>query len=370
MADKIKVGIIGVGQIGKRHVAEYAAMQDVEIVAIADMNEAEVQRVATQYGIKNAFTNFRDLLAMPEIQAVDVCLHNNFHAPMTIAALEAGKDVFCEKPMAGTYIDALSMRDAAQRTGQRLHVQLATLFNPEAKAARRLIDSGALGRLYYGRAVAFRRRGRPYVDGYGTNNFVRKAVASGGALIDLGVYYISQALYLLGTADVRTISGTTFQEIDMYEDRRTNGGYDVEEMALGFVRLNGNITLDIEVSWAQNYEETESSKILGSKGGIRMDPLGFFTTIGDMEMNSDLNANLKGAEFRIGSIDPNYDAYSSPQRHWIAVQQGRVPGINTADLALATALISEGIYLSSNLGHEVTPEEVRERSVSTAFKNL
>src|SRR5262245_63016845 len=227
VAETIKVGVIGVGQIGKRHVATYAEMPDVEIVALADVDEAEVQRVAAQHGVKQTFTKFRDLLALPEIQAVDVCLHNNFHAPVSIAAMEAGKEVFCEKPMAGTYIDALRMYEAAQKLGRRLGIQMVTLFSKECKTARRLIEAGALGRLYYGRAVAFRRRGRPYVDGYGTSNFVQKATASGGALIDLGIYYIAQMLHLLGNTDVKTISGRTYQEIDMYEERRTNARYDV-----------------------------------------------------------------------------------------------------------------------------------------------
>jgi predicted dehydrogenase len=365
---KVRVGVIGVGQIGKRHVAAYAEMPDVEIVAVADLNEAEAQRVAAQYGIGRSFGNFRDLLALPEIQAVDVCLHNNFHAPVSIAAMEAGKDVFCEKPMAGTYADALSMRAASERTGRRLAVQMATVFSTETKAARRLVDAGMLGRLYYARAVSFRRRGRPFVDGYGTSNFVRKAVASGGALIDSGIYQIAQMLYLLDNPEVRTIAGSTYQEIDMYADRRESGGYDVEEMALGFVRLAGNITFDIEVSWAQHFAAGESSKLLGAKGGVRLDPLGYFTTLADMEMDGTFD--LRGPEFRLHSVDPTYEAYDSPQRHWVAIQQGRVPGIDTGGLALNTALISEGIYLSQQLGREVTPEEVRERSVSTSFKDV
>ncbi|HMO60263.1 MAG TPA: Gfo/Idh/MocA family oxidoreductase, partial [Roseiflexaceae bacterium] len=335
-----------------------------ELVAIADANQEEATRVAKRHGIPQIYSDFRELLAHPEIVAVDVCLHNNFHAPVTIAALEAGKHVFCEKPMAGTYIDALTMYEAAQRTGRRLGIQLATLFSNETKAAQRLIDAGALGRLYYARAVAYRRRGRPYVDGYGTSNFVRKATASGGALIDLGVYYISQALYLLGNPAVETISGKSPQEVAMYEDRRTSGGYDVEELALGFARLAGNVTLDIEVSWAQHYAAGESSKVLGSQGGVRLDPLAFFTSIADMDLDGTFNLN--SAAIRLHATDPSYAAYDGPQQHWIATLQGVVPGIDTAGLALATALISEGIYLSTKLGREVTPEEIREHSVSTS----
>jgi predicted dehydrogenase len=206
------------------------------------------------------------------------------------------------------------------------------------------------------------------VDGYGTSNFVQKATSSGGALIDLGIYYIAQMLYLLGTTDVKTISGRTYQEIDMYEERRSNGRYDVEEMGLGWVRLADNVTMDIEVSWAQNYDGSESSKVLGSKGGLRLDPLSYFSTLGDVEMNGTFD--LRSSDFRWHATDPSYSAYDGPQEHWIATLQGRVPGIDTAALALATALISEGIYLSSQLGREVTIDEVRERSVSTSFTNL
>ena len=154
----------------------------------------------------------------------------------------------------------------------------------------------------------------------------------------------------------------------MYADRRSNGRYDVEEMGLGMVRLANDVTMDIEVSWAQHYEAGESSKVLGSKGGLKLDPLSYYSTLGDVEMNSSFD--LKTADFRWHATDPNYSAYDGPQEHWIATLQGRVPGIDTAALALATALISEGIYLSSQLGREVTIDEVRERSISTSIADV
>lgn len=368
MAETIRVGIIGVGQIGKTHVESYSKMPDVEIVAVADVNEAEAQRVAEKYGIKRVFANFRDLLKLDEIQAVDVCLHNNFHAPITIAALEAGKHVMSEKPMAGSYIDALAMKEASERTGQRLGVMLRFLTSKETKAARRLIDEGALGKIYYGRSIGFRRRGRPFVDGYGTSSFVQKATAAGGALYDVGVYRISNLLYLLGTTDVLTISGATHQEIAMDEGRRASSGYDVEELGIGLVRLAGGITMQIEESWALHYDNSEASKILGSKGGVKLEPFTFFSTQADLELNSTPELGL--AEFRLHSLNLDYEAYDSIERQWIATLQGRVPAIDTAALGLATMLISEGIYLSQRLGREVTADEVREHSVSSAIKGL
>jgi predicted dehydrogenase len=368
VAETIRVGIIGVGQIGKTHVESYSKMPDVEIVAVADVNEAEARRVADKYGVKHAFANFRDLLKLDEIQSVDVCLHNNFHAPITIAALEAGKHVMSEKPMAGSYTDALAMKQASERTGQRLGVMLRYITSKESKAARRLIDAGALGEIYYGRAVGFRRRGRPFVDGYGTSSFVQKATAAGGALYDMGVYHISNMLYLLGSSDVLTISGATHQAIPMDEARRASSGYDVEELGIGLVRLAGGITMQLEESWAMHYDSSESNKILGSKGGIKLDPFTFFSSQADLELNS--TAELGLAEFRLHSLNPDYEAYDSIERQWIATLQGRVPPIDTAAIGLATMLISEGIYLSQQLGREVTADEVREHSVSSAIKGL
>ena len=101
MADKVRLGIVGVGQIGKSHLRNYQKVKGAEIVAAADINEAELSRVAQEFGIPDTYTNFRELLQRDDIVAVDVCLHNNLHMPVTVAALEAGKHVYCEKPIAG-----------------------------------------------------------------------------------------------------------------------------------------------------------------------------------------------------------------------------------------------------------------------------
>ncbi|MGD9518639.1 MAG: Gfo/Idh/MocA family protein [Armatimonadota bacterium] len=368
MADTVKVGIIGVGQIGKHHVDNYSKIPGAEIVAIADINQEEARRVAESIGVTHVFNDFRDLLAMDEVQAVDVCLHNNLHAPVAIAAMEAGKHVYCEKPLAGSYADARAMIEARERTGRMLAMQVNTLFSMETKAAKRLIDDGHLGRIYYAKSSYYRRRGRPYVDGYGTSNFVQKAIAGGGALYDMGVYHIVQVLHLLGRPSILTISGATHQEIAMYEDRRRSSKYDVEELGLGFVRLGGGISFFIEEAWAINLGGTDPSKIAGSKGGLTLSPLAFHTTLSDLEMNGSFD--LGAADFRWHACLPYFDGYDSPQHHWVAALQGRVELIDTAALGLDMMKIAEGIYLSQRLGREVTSEEVEEASVSTAVKDI
>ena len=219
-----------------------------------------------------------------------------------------------------------------------------------------------LGHIYHARSTGFRRRGRPYVDGYGTAQFVQKDVSSGGALYDMGVYHIAMMLYLLGNPQVQRISGKIYQETDMDEARRQKSGYNVEELGLGFVKLQDNITLDIIEAWAINLDKFEGSSILGSKGGIRLDPFGFFQSVGDLDLNS--TAEMEGFDWRLHSLRENADGYDSAIQHWVAVLQGRVPLLPTAELALKTMLISEGIYLSDRLGREVSAEEIESMSVS------
>jgi predicted dehydrogenase len=364
--EKTRVGIIGVGQIGKAHVKRYSEMESVEMVAIADINEAEADRVSAMYGIPNVYTDFRELLQRDDIVAVDVCLHNNYHMPMTVAALEAGKHVYCEKPMAGAYIDAETMYQTAQETGQMLSIQLNTLYAKETKAAKALIDDGMLGRVYHARSTGFRRRGRPFVDGYGSASFVQKQISAGGALYDMGVYHIARMLYLLGNPEVERVSGKIYQETDIDAARKESSGYNVEELGLGLVRLQDGITLDIIEAWAIHLDGIEGSSIVGSKGGVRLEPFGYFRSVGHLDLDS--TANLDSFMYRVYNVQGVGDEYNSAQHHWIAALQGRVKLLPTAELALKTMLISQGIYLSDKLGREVTADEVHEHSVSTAVK--
>lgn len=366
MSKEIRIGIIGVGMIGKGHLGQYQKIPDAKIVAVCDVNREEAQKIARQNNIPKVLTDYRKLLKLREIDAVDVCLHNNLHAPVTIAALEAGKHVYCEKPMAGAYCDAQAMCAAAKRAGKRLHIQLGSLYSREHKTAKRLITEGHLGKLYYARSVGFRRRGRPWVDGYGTPPFVQKSAAAGGALFDMGIYHLAEVLDLLGNPKVETVTGATYQEIPMYQDRAKSAGYSVEECGVGFVRLAGGITLAVEESWALHYEDTEACKILGAQGGLKLTPFMFFTTVGDVEMNA--TADLGGADFRWHSCQKDYDAYDGSQPHWIAALQERVPLLDTAGLALNVALISEGIYQSQRLRRELAAAEIVKMSQSTAVK--
>ncbi len=357
MADKIRVGIIGVGQIGKYHLQEYAAIPEAEVVAACDIRQDELKRVAAERNIPHTFTDYHKLLDMDEIQAVDVCLHNSLHAQVTIDALKAGKHVYCEKPIAGTYAQAKQMVQTAKQTGRKLAVQLVTLYEPAARAAKRIMEAGTLGHIYYAKTSNYRRRGRPFVDGYGAREFVNTSTSQGGALLDMLVYHAGRMLWLLGNPGVLTVSGNTFMELDnMYEDRRKSSNCNVEEFGLGLVRLDNGVTLLAEEAWAAHMDHGSGDQIFGSRGGLRLDPFTYFNTLCDMEFSA--TTDLANADWRWHQCIAGTGDIDNPQRHWIASLQGRCELIDSAGITLKTSIIFDGIYLSKRLGREVTAAEI------------
>ncbi|HEY4158768.1 MAG TPA: Gfo/Idh/MocA family oxidoreductase [Polyangiaceae bacterium] len=363
MTERVRIGIIGVGQIGLRHLAAYEKFPEVDVVACADIDVKAAANAAERFKIPHKYATFAELLRRDDLDAVDVCLHNNLHCAATVAAFEAGKHVYCEKPMAGTYADAQAMFDASVRAKKKLHIQLGTLYSDETRAVKELIELGELGTLYHARSSGARRRGRPYVDGYGSPAFVQKEHAAGGALYDMGVYHIAQLLYLLGNPPVTRVSGKTYQELDMDSARRTRAGYDVEELGTGFVRFAGGATLDIIEAWALHVDSLDTSYLFGQKAGVRLNPFGFFKNYGDLSLNA--TTDLGSARFRWENVSDTGQHYANSQAHWVAALLGRVALLPTAEIALATMLISEGIYLSSELGREVTAEEIAAQSRPT-----
>jgi predicted dehydrogenase len=356
--EKIKIGIIGCGVIARAaHGPDYQKLGGrVEITAACDIVKDKLDSYCEQFGVRKRYSTIAELLDDDEIQAVDVCLHNNMHAPAAIEAMRRGKDVYCEKPMAGAYADALAMLEAAKKYGRRLHIQLSMIYSAASFAAKRLIDNGDLGRLYHMRSTGFRRRGRPYVDGYGEKEFVSSKVAGGGALLDMGVYHISQLLYLTGNRRPLRVTGHAYQELDMDAGRKELSGYDVEELIVGMVDFEDRLSMDLIESWAMNLDGLEPSCVLGSAGGLRLNPFSYHYTKHDLVFNAALDEH--DLDFRSSTVYPGQMFYRNSQAHWIAALRGECPLLPTAEIGLNTQLIQESLYLSSELGRQVTTEEV------------
>ncbi len=362
---EVRIGIVGTGKIGNSHLRRYSDISGASVVAVADIDEEAAETAAEEFGVPHVYTSHEELLERDDVEAVDVCLHNMLHRPVSCDAMRAGKHVYCEKPIAATYADGRAMVECSRETGQMLHVQVGTMFGAAVRAAKETIDSGRCGDIYHGRAYVNLKHSRPFVDGKNTPEFVRKETSGGGALIDWGIYVICQVLWQMGNPSPERITGRTYDRMPMDEDLREESGYDVEEMGAGFVHFENGATLDILAAWALNLDEDFGCCVAGDEGGIIFapfftkdaPPVRFFSAVSDPWVSEPLD--LEAARARCDAAGHG-DAYRSPQRHWVRVLQGEVPLMPTAEVALNMILIAEGIYRSTELGREVRADEIRE----------
>lgn len=276
---KTVIGIIGCGTIANSaHIPSYMNNHDVEIKYFCDIKSDRAAKAVETYGVGQAVTDYTDVLNDPEVDAVSVCTPNYAHAEITIAALEAGKHVLCEKPAARTYDEARQMQIAKHKNGKILSIGVVNRFNDGVNHIKDLVQSGALGDVYHV-YVSFRaHRSIPGIGG----DFTRKSIAGGGALIDWGVHYLDIVMYCLGDPQAKTVSAEVFSKLGADPKKYTyvnmwaedsadfDGVYDVDDSMTALVRTEGPV-FTVHGAWAQNIgEEDRYIDFMGDKGGIRL----------------------------------------------------------------------------------------------------
>jgi len=261
----LKVGVVGLG-MGRYHVEAYRAHPEAEVVAICDVNEERLRQVGEQYGVARRYTDYRKMLEEEELDIVSVATPNVLHKPITVAALEAGCHVLCEKPLAMNAREAEQMVETARRTGRRLMVNFSYRFNPVSRALKDQVEKGVLGEPYFARTVWHRRRGIPGFGGW----FGKKEMAGGGPLIDLGVHRVDLALWLMGFPQPEVVLGGTYGFLGRELARREGKTFDVEDLAVGLVRFANGTMLEVEASWVVHRHEREFMEtwVYGTKGGL------------------------------------------------------------------------------------------------------
>ena len=193
----------------------------------------------------------------PDIDIIDVCTPNMYHAPLSIAALEAGKHVICEKPLAPTPADVQRMIEARDKSGKMLMTAQHFRFAGTSKALKAEIDGGALGDIYHARSWMLRRSGIPT-----SLAFLSRQHAGGGACIDIGVHILDLTLWMMGNPEPVSVTGVARREIASNplafgrwpRHGRIPEGMDVEEMAMAFVRFETGATLVFEISWLLHHD--------------------------------------------------------------------------------------------------------------------
>jgi predicted dehydrogenase len=269
MSKKLKYGVIGCGGCGTgKHLTSYALYpDDVEIVAVCDILPDKAAAAAERFAAPHVYTDYRAMLKKHSLDIVSVATPNAVHMPAAVAALRAGAHVHCEKPLALNEAEAQAIVDARDAAGRKVMVGLNNRFSDQALFARRYIDEGHLGEIYHAKCAWRRRRGIPGKGGW----FTTKALSGGGPMIDLGVHFFDLTMYLLGWPEPAAVSAATYCKFGNDPTDTTPGTFDVEDMATGFVKLAGGISVGFEFSWASNIaKEATFFELYGTKGGMRM----------------------------------------------------------------------------------------------------
>ena len=347
----IKVGVIGTGGISGVHLGGYSRNPNVEIYALCDINEKNLAKRAEEYKVSRTFTDYREMLALKELDAVSVCAWNSAHAECAIAALRAGKHVLCEKPMALNTAQAQEMEKAAKENGKLLMIGFVRRFGNDCAVLKDFIDSGSFGEIYYAKAQYLRRKGCP--GGW----FGDKSRSGGGPLIDLGVHVIDLCRYLMGGPQPVSVYGATFNKLGDRRHIKDARGYsstvvskddifDVEDMATALIRFDNGAVLSVEASFSLNIEKDVGNiELFGTKAGCKLDPeLTIFT-----DMN-DYLANVKLAQSTALSFDGLFD---NEINHFVECIETGKPCRNPAQDGVTLMKILDGIYESARTGHEV-----------------
>jgi predicted dehydrogenase len=262
---KLRCGVIGLG-IGRSHIRGYQSHPDAEVVAVADLDEARRSAVMSEFGIEQGYASGEDMIREAGLDVVSIGTPNSLHKPLTLAALDAGCHVLCEKPMALTAEEAREMQSAADAAGKRLMINFSFRFTDASQAMKAIVDEGALGEVYFGRSVWHRRFGAPKFGGW----FGHKAMSGGGPLIDLGVHRLDLALWLMGYPTPTWVMGSTYDHLTAARAKAEGAKFDVEDLAAAMIKFDNGATLELEASWAAHIAEDQlmETRLLGTDGGL------------------------------------------------------------------------------------------------------
>jgi len=360
--DKLTVGIIGTGMIATAgHMPAWRDLpDDVEIVAVADVLADRAKLIAEREGVPHAYGDWQKMLADRDLDVVSICTPNAYHKEQAVAALAAGAHVLCEKPVATSCDDAAAMFDAAEAAGRTLLVGQSSRFRNRSLAAKEVIDAGRLGEIYFAETYYLRRRGVPK-----WGQFHVKAHSGGGPIYDLGVHAIDLLYWLMGSPAVQAVSGATYTKLANRDEHLKTSladsgaflgvltprpynfhDYDVEDMAAGFVRLAGGVTVAFKTSWAANVPKNHgATMLLGTDGGLVLEPLTLVTNMGSYQANVELSVP-----------DDEHGPFSGhwgETAHLVRVVRGEEEPLVTRTEVLNVMRTLDALYQSAAEGREI-----------------
>ncbi len=344
----MKIVIVGAGFAARVvHLPGYKAC-NTPVAAVCDLDAARAQKLAADFGIPKVYSDWREMIEAEKPDLVSVCLPNALHRDITIAALEAGAHVLCEKPLATSVAEAREMFDAARKAGRVLMAGQHRRYDAEARAIKRVIDSGALGEIYHVEVDALRRLGIPT---WGA--FHQKSASAGGALFDIGVHMLDQAIWLIGNPKPISVSAIIQRRFGTRPDiARIMGNtwdpekFDVEDFAVAFVRFENGTTLVLRAAWAAHIPKNHFAvSLLGTEGGATTSPPAFY--------------HLRGgvlADETFPNVQPR-NTYEAQMRGFLPALRGERELPVKEEETMNVQRILSAAYRSAEEGREMAVEE-------------
>ena len=352
---KLKIGIIGCGGIANgKHMPSLAKLDTVEMVAFCDIVEERATAAREKFGAADSavYTDYKELLADKSIDVVHVCTPNRMHSTITVDALEAGKHVMCEKPMAINSEEAKKMLDAAKRTGKKLTIGYQNRHRPEILYLKREAEQGTFGDIYYAKAHAIRRRGVPT---WGV--FLNEYEQGGGPLIDIGTHALDMTLWTMDNYKPKYCLGTAYHALNNQTEQGNPWGkwnpeeFTVEDCAFGLVVMENGATVSLDSSWALNILDPQPNAmtICGTKaGGDTLDGVRINGIRNDCQYVLKPELKASGAAFYDGNA--NEKPADREARLWIeAILNDTDPFVLPEEAYVVTQIL-EGIYVSAKTG--------------------
>jgi predicted dehydrogenase len=350
------------------HLQGFAEDPRVDVVAIAGLDTERCQSLAAQYGIPRVYRDYQDLLADPDVEAVTVAVPNILHPAVAIAALEAGKHVMVEKPLARTAAEGERIIAAAERANRVLGVVFNRRGRQDVQLLKHEIERGSLGTIYHARAYWMRRSGIP---GLGTW-FTSKETAGGGPLIDLGIHVLDMALWVLGNPTPRRVSAATYAALGPRGRGQWRGGrftvvpgkvYEVEDFATAFIRFDGGLTLQLDAAWAAytGHGDDFGLHVFGDNGGAEIDAKDY-AQVGTMRLFGEIDGIPTVTEPKLLERHGHGAVF---QQFVDSVLEG-TPMSPSGEEGLDRVRLIEAIYRSAAEGREVEVGVESDAGVATA----
>jgi predicted dehydrogenase len=348
----LKVGVVGVGGIARVHMPGWEASVHAEVVAGSDLVAPVLETWGRTHNIAKLTTDPADLLKDPDIDIIDICTPNMYHTEMVVAALEAGKHVLCEKPLAPTPADIRKMIEARDKSGKMLMTAQHFRFKGASQAMKREIETGVLGDVYHARSWMLRRGWLPVRPG-----FIYRKNSGGGPCIDIGVHILDLTLWFMGNPKPVTVSGVAKAPLAKQPGAFSAWGgmpvpddMDVEDFAAAFIRFENGATLILEVSWLLHHDtpgEDMQMWLYGSRGGCHW-PDGKL-----------LDSNPETKQFYNRMLQLTQDPMEPHALECVEFARcvaEELPSPVPAEQSLQVMTILDGIYRSQATGREVTLE--------------